>query len=157
MFDSDALYPGEKDESTDELTRLCMDVGVAFHCLERRAIENYLCRRALNAWAAHEPRQQRAYGARVEAFYGPFMSANPARRHHFNMKGGFQKDQNRAPGARDLYEGIPDRDKAALHGGFGNDIRAWLKRDLINEADLRDDGSWVEIEAFTRDLIALLR
>lgn len=51
MFDSDATAAGQPASSAQHTCEVCERVGVPYHMLERREIENYIPERAMRAWS----------------------------------------------------------------------------------------------------------
>lgn len=138
LFDSDAREPGRPSPASEELRGVCLEKQVPHHRLQRRAIENYLPVRALEAWAYLGKGNVRAQRRRAVA---AFASMPEAHRHHYNMKGGFERDR------RDPSAGIPElygelADHKDLQSGFANDIAVlFQERDFpIREEWLAKDG-----------------
>jgi hypothetical protein len=120
------------------LRGVCLERRVPYHRLQRRAIENYLPVRALEAWAYLGTEKVRTPRRRAVA---AFASMSEAHRHHYNMKGGFERDR------RDPSAGIPElygelADHKDLQSGFANDIAVlFQERDFpIREEWLAKDG-----------------
>ncbi len=90
LFDSDARLPGEPSAQSEGLKHACGNGGVAHHQLRRRNIESYLPVKALMAWANKSVKGSRERRKKVEAF----ARMNDLQRHHFNLKGGFEKDRH---------------------------------------------------------------
>ena len=115
LFDSDAREPGRPSPQSELFRAICDSAGIAHHQLRRRHIESYLPVQALMAWVSLGTKATRkARRQTAEAF-----AAMPApQRHHYNMKGGFQKDR---------LHGIPaffgaHADDPRLQAGFDESI-----------------------------------
>ncbi len=78
LFDSDATYPGHTVQSTQEIIDTCEELGLTYHCLTRRAIENYISKEIYQL--THSGLNQTA-----EAIY----QLSNVQLNHFNMKLGF--------------------------------------------------------------------
>src|ERR1035441_4919692 len=59
LLDSDSLAPDKPSDAVRSFMRLCGE-AIAFHCLERRAVENYLPLLALDHWASHSSGSRRS-------------------------------------------------------------------------------------------------
>jgi hypothetical protein len=186
LFDSDALQPGHPSLQTNTIHNLCQwgkreaqkptsgETIVPFYRLTRRFAENYLTRAALNAWA-DETRYRPSHDAGapepahvVEAYFG----MEPAQRHHYNLKEGFAKDEGRINAGESvgtLYDNLTDPKRKHLKLGMKGLKLATLFEPrqapcgvggpayyLVTESDLRDDGSWEEINSQIRRLLAHL-
>ena len=90
LFDSDAREPGVPSQRSEALRSTCLEARIAHHQLRRRFIESYLPVSALLAWAHKSSGAVRR--ARREAAEA-FASMEPRQRHHYNLKGGFNKDR----------------------------------------------------------------
>ena len=125
MFDSDALAPHRPGPNIPALVNLCTRL-VPFHCLERRAIENYIPLMALNHWADLPARDREVKLAKARAL----PQASRSQRAHYNMKYGFNGDANRADlnNVGTLFDGLPAASRQTLATGFGPqiaDLFAW--------------------------------
>lgn len=115
LFDSDAREPGKPSPSSEELRHACVLRRIPHHRLSRRAIENYLPVKALEAWVHISPRNSREGRRRSVA---GFASMQPEQRHHYHMKKGFEAD--RKSGVPDLFDSHSNRPE--LQRGFGDEI-----------------------------------
>lgn len=122
LFDSDSLAPDNPSDPVRSLMALCGE-NIAFHCLERRAVENYLPLLALEHWAAHSSAGRERSDNRKRTFraYG---SMTPSCRSHYNMKHGFHGDADRddRDNVGTLYDDLPPQTRQALEHGFGSAI-----------------------------------
>lgn len=152
IFDSDAPAPGEPARTPCAVARECAERGVLHRMLRRRAIENYLTRRALEYWA-DEQHNSGAQRARIEVLYGDSFNQRPERRHHFSMKVGFHA---MAP-LHAIYDGIPESIKRSLQNGLGPEVSRAFKPDFMREIDLRDEGAWDELSEMVEALVRSMR
>lgn len=140
LFDSDAREPGKPSPSSEELSQSCISRGLSHHRLSRRAIENYLPVKALEAWAYNSPKNSRDGRRRsVKAF----ASMKPEQRHHYHMKKGFQAD--RKSGIPDLFD--PHSNHSDLQRGFGEEVTSLFhQREFpLREEWLLKDGQRQEV------------
>jgi hypothetical protein len=152
LFDSDARRRGAPSPASKKLHVAC-GKRVPFHQLERRTIESYVTRAALEAWGARWSMDDR-----VSAFYE---MPEDDQRYFFNMKGGFQKDQKDVNSgvAEDLY-GPPRLDpaiRARLTQGFGSNLRNVFADGSVTVADLVAEGAFAEVNAAVTALLGWLR
>lgn len=127
LFDSDALLPNSPGSTAIRLKTICDERAIPWHCLERRAAENYLTKSQLYAWV-QKPRYDAQRKEHVDAF-GSCMSEE--QQHHFRMREGWEKDQgnddyNNAKDEVDkFYESarLHAREWTILSKGFGRTIR----------------------------------
>ncbi|HSN97762.1 MAG TPA: hypothetical protein VLS89_05670 [Candidatus Nanopelagicales bacterium] len=159
VFDSDALRPGEPSDESAKLQATC-GRKIPHHQLRRRAIENYLTRKALQGWTYNDPRGREARVGVFEAFY----RMSDAQRHHYNMKNGFVgKDGKRGDSVRrkqsagDLYGNLSQADRSALGGGFDAKIAGLFNDGSVEERDLAAEGALAEMGPVLNDLIARIR
>ena len=142
LFDSDAREPGRPSPASEELRKTCLEKRVPHHRLKRRAIENYLPVKALEAWTYLGKGNLRTMRRRAVA---AFAGMSEAHRHHYNMKGGFESDRrDPSTGGSEFYgELAHHRD---LQGGFGHEIAALFQRQdfQIREEWLANDGQQQE-------------
>jgi hypothetical protein len=106
MFDSDAPQPGEYVKSTQEIIDVCEQKALTFHCLKKRAIENYI-NEEIYRLTHRGPLNDRA-----KAVY----SMNDIQISHLNMKSGLSAAEK----ASELYKDLPPETLAELTQGFGN-------------------------------------
>jgi hypothetical protein len=152
LFDSDAAEPGDLSADARNIKKRCEEHGVRYWMLTRRAIENYLTRRALETWSTGEPGAVELRGA-IEALYGEWFNARPERRHHYHMKKGFK---GMTP-LRSMYEGLPHDVKKRLDTGIRGDLFTVFMSDEIRESDLRAEGAWDELSTGIEALIRSMR
>lgn len=131
LFDSDAREPRQPSRQSESFRESCERANVAHHQLRRRHIESYLPVQALLSWAALSPRTMRA--ARRETAEA-FASMQPPQRHHYNMKGGFQRDR---PHGIPTYYGTY-ADDPRLQNGFGENIAT-----LFHEEEFKIHEEWL--------------
>jgi hypothetical protein len=120
LFDSDSLAPGRRSTDADKLVQACRD-RVEFHCLERRAIENYIPMAALLHWAEHAAPGNRDSMKRTAR---AFRNLQPSQRHHYKMRRGFAGDAGRddAANAATLFDDLEPGVRQTLQGGFGGEV-----------------------------------
>ena len=119
-------------------------LGVHLHVLRRRAIESYLPSAAL----------RRHLGA-DDRIVAALDRLSPAQRHHFNMKGGFDKDAPNAARADGLYDSLHPRVRERLREGFGVDIAKLFTRSV--RVDDVDEDARDEVGAFVTQILARMR
>lgn len=152
LFDGDGLRPNEASRDSERLKQTCIDNSIEYHQLNRRSIESYLPRDALETWAVETDVPARKKKIRA------FLRLNRDQRSHFNMKDGFAQDAKRTDAsAGDLYDGVTAQDKEALAVGFGANIGQSYKTYSFSEQSLRDDESWHELNRFIYRLVELVR
>lgn len=148
MFDSDAREPGKPSELSERLCGTCHQQKVPYHRLQRRSIENYLPVKALESWAYTGGRNRRSSRRRIVA---AFSHMQPEQRHHYNMKGGFERDR-RSPGSKippmyDEHLENPD-----LQHGFGNDIA-----DLFQERTFPLREEWLAKDGQQQEMLDMVQ
>lgn len=154
LFDSDAMQPGVPSAQSEALRTAC--AGIPHHQLRRRYMESYLPARALNAWATqgHDRQERTERFALLRAY----RRMQPLQRHHFNMKGGFAKDEaRRDASAGTLYDDVTDEDRMVLRHGFGTHVGGLFGGTEVMESDLRSDSGWSELRPAVRELLARMR
>lgn len=105
MFDSDSTRPGEVMRATQEIIDVCEQKALAYHCLKKRAIENYIDQ------DIYELTHQGPLNERAKAVY----SLNKDQISYFNMKSGLSSAEK----ASTLYKDLPFQTLAELEQGFG--------------------------------------
>lgn len=128
IFDSDREAAGGlPSDHVRKLARACAEAGVHSHCLERRAIENYLPRSALEAWVLGAPGGPNRYHRRrkLDALMTRGLQA-----HHF--------------------EKLKDTLGPQLGGFYADDTK-------INERDLDAEGGPSELRPFIQELVRRVR
>lgn len=151
LFDSDAREPGQPSRQSEELRHACLRAGIPHHQLLRRASENYLPVKALQAWAESSSGNLRTLRRRKA---NAFASMSPDHRHHYGMKHGFQKD--RQEGISAFYGAFADH--ADLQDGFGRDIASLYRQEHfpIREEWLEKDGQYSETLAMVQSILRRL-
>jgi hypothetical protein len=151
LFDSDAREPGRPSPVSEALSETCRRKGISHHRLARRAIENYLPVKALQAWAHGSAGNLRASRRRTA---DAFASMAPGQRHHYNMKHGFQGDQKST--IPPLYATF--KDHRDLQQGFGRDIASLFQQQLfaIREEWLVKDGQQPETVSMLQSILRRL-
>ena len=143
LFDSDSLAPHRPSQQAMDLINICTR-GINYHCLERRAVENYIPLLALGHWAE----QKRQFEAHTRRFHA-FRRMEESSRFHYNLKRGFQGDSARhdLKNVGGLYASLSNQDIQALHHGFGDhiaDLFAWYNLDTwewwMSTGRERDEG-----------------
>ncbi|WP_136806826.1 hypothetical protein [Desulfosediminicola flagellatus] len=115
ICDSDAANPSIRDENAEEIVAICNDNKIWHHCLERRAIENYV---PINYLADKMNPLQRT-NSDLGKKYDAFLSLNINQKNHFHMKNGFKNLGCLNSG---LYDSLADDVKTLLEGGFGDKL-----------------------------------
>lgn len=105
MFDSDATRPGEIKQATQELIDVCQRLGLIYHCLNKRAIENYICREI------YELSHPGPLNDKAKALY----SLSNDQISHFDMKSGLSAEAKNSA----LYRDLPQNILTELTLGFG--------------------------------------
>ncbi len=123
LFDSDSLAPQRHGPYVRELITACTD-HVPFHCLQRRAIENYIPYMALDYWTSHDD------GRSKRSKFRALRDLTPLQQAHFNMKFGFKGDLDRNDLANvgALYDGLTAEQRNELASGFGKNISEIFQR-----------------------------
>lgn len=152
MFDSDAREPGKPSGDARAALAACREITqpwpVPTHCLERRAIENYLPIQALFAWAEVASGPEKT---RLRRCAEAFKELNQPQRAHYNMKRGLwgelTSERQRSYIQQDsdvidemdlppLLRGLPEERRRHLLHGFGKDVGSLF----------HDEGSGVRVE-----------
>ncbi len=151
LFDSDAREPESPSARSEVVRAYCEAHRIAHHQLRRRAAENYLPLPALVAWTQIVPRNTRK---KHHLTYLAFKEMNAPRRHHYNMRQGFAKDEE---------EGIPPlfgefAHDPKLRNGFGRGVRGLFKQEKFRfqEDWLRKDGQQEETSLMIRAILCQL-
>lgn len=146
LFDSDAREPGRPSASSEAILHACKQRQVAHHRLRRRAIENYLPVKALEAWA-HLGGDRTRRTTRRKAV-AAFAAMQPEHRHHYNMKAGFEKD--RPTGIPPFFESYADHPD--LQKGFSGSIA-----DLFHQEDFAILEDWMEKDGQHDETVAMVQ
>lgn len=124
------------------------------HMLERRCIENYLPRSALEGWARRsDGRQEKIRESRVRHL---FDQLGPEQREHFNFKEGFEGDSKRHDRAEDLFEKLPAETQRMLEKGLEPDIAAIYRERRVRWHELENSAKR-ELQPFVSELLARIR
>jgi hypothetical protein len=134
VFDSDAPKPNSPSTASETLQERCKECGVDHHQLNRRAIENYLSRKALEASVDLLSGSDKSHLRKVVS---AFSNMNRDQRHHFRMKTGFADDEVCDP--PQLFEDVSKEDRICLNQGFGSQIG-----DLFYEKESKIWNSWIK-------------
>lgn len=105
MFDSDSTRPGEVVRTTQEIIDVCEQKALVYHCLRKRAIENYIDQ------DIYKLTHKGPLNDRAKAVY----SLSEDQISYFNMKTGLSA----ADKASELYKDLPPEILAVLEQGFG--------------------------------------
>jgi hypothetical protein len=117
LFDSDAEVPGHRSKDATAMVDFCERAKLEYLCLSRRAIENYIPRSALWAWAKSNGRKAHLERTpKLEAF----KRMSDAQQRHFHMKSGWQVSPSAAVST--FYASVPAADHAILANGIHPDI-----------------------------------
>lgn len=127
LFDSDALLPNIPGSTAIRLKSICDERSIPWHCLERRAAENYLTKSQLYAWV-QKPRYDSQRKAKVDAFES---CMSEEQQHHFRMREGWESDEANDDYKKDkdtvdrFYESarLQAKEWSVLSKGFGRSIR----------------------------------
>jgi hypothetical protein len=136
MFDSDAPEPGRPSDDSEALREACENCALDHHQLRRRAMENYLPRKALHSGANVRTENSVTVDRRAAEAYSEMTREQ---RHHYHMKSGFSEDQVDEP--PELFEDVDLQNRRRLQGGFGSDIG-----DLFEERNFPLQTSWFRDE-----------
>jgi len=118
LFDSDGEVPGHRSRGALLMVDFCKDKAIGYHCLARRAIENYLPKKALWAWGTAG--SNRAVRDERLAKLGAFKRMNDPQRYHFHLKSGWDQAPSEAVAA--LYASVAKADHDILGKGIEKDI-----------------------------------
>ena len=153
IFDGDGMRPGISSTKSRGIRDLCYP-DVHYHQLERRAIENYLPRAAMERWVklAHgQARRERA--AQVAAVF----SLSVDQRAHYNMKEGFAGDVPNAHRAGDLFNGLAAETLRLLDEGLDKKIAKLYQDDAVLYHELEKTPQIESVQAFAREIVERIR
>ncbi|WP_426260037.1 hypothetical protein [Sphingomonas sp. DC1100-1] len=154
LFDSDAEVPGHRSRDALSMIAFCESAGLAYHCLVRRAIENYIPRKALWNWTTlHGPKRRVERSSKVDAYD----RMNSDQRRHFRMKDGW--DANPSHQVAALFQDVSDVDRQTLRGGIDGDIASvydsfmgaiydWASKEGIDpevQATINEIADWIRV------------
>jgi hypothetical protein len=130
-----AVAPWGPSSVSIDVGKACEAANIHAHRLWRRAIENYLPARVLEAWAwkkamRREIQQERARKVRA------FLAMQNEQKHYFNMKEGIERDEKSSRGLSPLY-GPAEQNNPLLRTGFP-DLTSYLDPDEVQQAWLTD-------------------
>ncbi|WP_437793721.1 hypothetical protein [Sorangium sp. So ce693] len=153
IFDSDAMQPGEPSPKSRAIRDLCYP-DVHHHQLERRAIENYLPRAALDRWCQlAQGRARLDRRAQVEALF----ALRDDQRAHYNMKEGFEKDLPNAHRAGELFAAISGETRRLLRYGLDVHIANLYRDDYVHFHDLERAAVVARVQKFAREIVERIR
>lgn len=153
LFDGDGMQPNQPSAKSASIQAICYP-DVHHHQLERRAIENYLPRAALERWARRAQGRARIHReAQVDALF----ALQDGQRAHYNMKGGFKKDEPNAHRAGTLFSGVSDESRRLLYEGLGEDIAGLYRDGDVRFHELEPAGAVDHVQAFAREIVARIR
>lgn len=154
LFDSDAEVPGHRSRDATMMIDFCDSEQIPYHCLSRRAIENYLPRAALWSWATNGSHRgmRRERSARVEAY----ARMSGPQQEHFHLKSGW--DARPSGQVTSLYASVSDPDRAALQNGIDGDIASLYKTymDFIHDWAIKE-GIDVSLQATINEITDWIR
>lgn len=139
FFDSDALLPGELSNQALIMVTECNRRNLPFHVLERRMIENYLPKKAIEMWVCSKEMPGPNTGDRRKRQVA-FVKLNDAQRSHYNLKNGFNGDtpriqrENRKSNVDALFSNVTAIERERLNNG--------LNRDIAKLFTIKLDQSW---------------
>lgn len=105
MFDSDATQPGEVMKATQEIIDVCEQKALVYHCLKKRAIENYIDQ------DIYQLTHEGPLNDRAKAVY----AMNEDQIAYFDMKSGLSAADKLSA----LYKDLPPETLVELEQGFG--------------------------------------
>ncbi len=159
IFDSDARLPGITSTPAKDAIDACNAKGVPWHCLERRAIENYIPREALTAWALGTTPNVAEVRRRKQAVRA-FSRLSALQRCHFNLKRGFDGDSKSSAttwSAEDLdqfWAGVSDDDRTKLSNGIESGIAQEIfGAGPVPYSQLVNDNSNMELDKIAQTLM----
>ncbi|RYC29386.1 hypothetical protein D3273_24120 [Lichenibacterium minor] len=137
LFDSDADAPGHLSPDALRLENSCQTVGIDFHCLKRRAIENYLPFSSL-----FQANMQFGGRRKRKDLIKAFKKLTKDQRNHFPMKAGLRWPLNGPQAALFTDVTQPSR-QTALSLAFPAALAECYRRDSIRamlDLTQADDG-----------------
>ncbi len=154
LFDSDGQVPGHRSASASAMVKFCLTAGLAYHCLARRAIENYLPGKALWQWADGAGSDRRP---RRRNLVESYLRMSDPQRHHYHLKSGWLTPEPAEVTA--LYASVSQLDKTRLRAGVSNSIaslyethlsviRQWLDKegmDTCVKTTLELISNWIRV------------
>ncbi|MEO7331861.1 MAG: hypothetical protein ABI193_25015 [Minicystis sp.] len=153
LFDGDGLRPGRPSPESTAIRDLCYP-DIHHHQLERRAIENYLPRAALERWCkqAHgKARLERE--AQVKALF----ALGDEQRAHYNMKEGFDKDAPNAHKAGALWDAVKGDTRRVLDQGLDKNIAKLYRDGYVRSEELERAPAVTRVQEFAREIVERIR
>lgn len=118
LFDSDGEAPGHVSAAAQAVIDEAASHEVPAHCLERRAIENYLPTPAVFDFVgSRSSRNQRRALQKVADAFKPLTGDQ---KNHFPMKAGLP--ENPTPRQRTLYQNVVGAQRASLRASFTDNL-----------------------------------
>ena len=155
LFDSDGEVPGHRSRDAQLMVEFCEGKAIHYHCLARRAIENYLPKKALWAWAKDGSNR----GVRMErsAKLDAFKRMNDPQRYHFRLKSGWDKNPSEA--VNQLYASVAkadyevvgkgiDKDIASLYDTYADYMHEWADEEGIDpglQSMINEITDWIRV------------
>lgn len=144
LFDSDGEVPGDMSRDAADMMAFCQRTNLDAHCLQRRAIENYIPQKALWGWANSGGRDGNERRDKLRAFY----RMNAGQRDHFRMKRGWENQMSAQVTAH--FANVPAADRVTLANGIDNDIAS------VYETFMNSIFEWASNEGIEPDLQAMI-
>jgi hypothetical protein len=149
LFDSDAREPGKPSEQSEKLRSACDRAKVTHHQLRRRMIESYLPSQVLHLWAEQSRGRERVERRKKAA---AFAQMEPPQRHHYNMKGGFNTDENEEAPNRGISPLFDDwLANKYLREGFGRGITV-----LFRQKSIKIEDNWLHRDKQGAETLAMI-
>ena len=155
LFDSDSLIPEVCGKQAEKIQSACIDKDISFHCLERRAIENYIPPKTLGAWA-YKPSFRGGEKRRLRRAFDAYKQLTLAQRSTFAVKSGFSGDRKLVESKHWVkrkdqiiahYDSVSSSDKVNLASGFQETVAKQIFGTIpIPYGEIVDDGASEEID-----------
>lgn len=153
LFDGDGLRPGRPSAESNAIRDLCYP-DVHHHQLERRAIENYLPKSALERWCKQaQGRARLERSAQVEALF----ALREEQRAHYNMKEGFEKDVPNAHRAGPLWDDVQGEARRLLDKGLDKHIAQLYRDGHVRFDELERAVAVTRVQDFAREIVERIR
>jgi hypothetical protein len=114
IFDSDASHSQDIGESAQSLKELLEKLNIQYHCLERRAAENYVTEEVMRCFLSVDEDLE------LKKIIENFAFLNCEQKKYFHMKEGFSKQ---SCDSSYIYNGLDEKIKRTLHKGFVNKLK----------------------------------
>ena len=134
LFDSDSLIPDVRGNDSNRVALACEENALKYHCLERRAIENYIPPKTLRTWAYRTTfRGQERRRLRLAS--DAYKRMNSEQRNYYGVKSGFAGDKNLIASQHwlpyqqhisALYESVDEGDRKDLGSGFQKSVASQI-------------------------------